>query len=212
MLYTTFNIFSSRLYSKNNQSDKLSPCTNEETKEPSAHNRASPLYEGQTHADIFTDASVSPYGGVACIGWLKKETLENVKFELLKPPSIAVNLLEAKAIVRAILKNNSIDCLNIFSDSQAGIKIVNTAISGEDYHASANFFGSLTVEALTQIDKTNDVHLLWVKAHQENVWNILCDQLVRYGRNTLKLGASITEVNYEANLVLREMMKVRGLE
>lgn len=161
---------------------------------------------------IFTDASVSPYGGPACIGWVQKGSPETVKFELVKEEPTSVQFLEAKAIARAILKNDTTEKICIYSDSQVGIRIIKTIFSGKNYHEATVLLGTSTVNAMVHGNRRKTVQLIWVKAHQENDWNVICDQLVRYGRNRLKAGASIEEVNHEAQGVLHEMMRVRELK
>jgi len=165
-----------------------------------------------TYAEVYTDASASPYGkGGACIGWIKKGTLEEVKFGLLESRFIAIQFLEAKAIAQAILRNSSSDTIHIHSDSKAGIKIIQAAINNTDHHAASNFLGSLIIDNLTRIASRKEVRFTWVKSHQDDDWNVLCDQLVRYGRNLLKEGYDIWEVNNEAKQLIKEMMRVRGL-
>lgn len=207
----TANIFNPRFYNIDQQCEQLKQHAFSTKPIKNQHKIRADRYT-EDQADFFTDASVSPYGGVACIGWLKQGSLAEVKFELAKSKPIAVHYLEAKAMALAILRSNESDFIHIHSDSQAGIEIMKAVLAGSDHHTATSFLGALTVETILRINKNNKVQLSWVKAHEENDWNIICDQLVRYGRNSLKCGASIKEVNHEAQSVIKEMMRVRNLK
>lgn len=174
-----------------------------------AHSPA--LIKPNTYTELFTDASASPYGGVACTGWIRKGTRKEVHFSLKESHHMTTQMLEAKAIVQAIRENRTCKILYVNSDSQAGIKIVQSAINKTDHNIAASFLGAITIEDLIRVATRIEIKFIWVKSHQDNDWNVLCDQLVRYGRNCLKEGNPIHEVNVSAKKVLEEMMRVRNL-
>jgi len=145
---------------------------------------------------IYTDGSHTNHrGGIGLVYVYNKEIIYKLSAKVQEMPTTN-NRAELFAIYVALYNlnnikvNNTIKCTVIYTDSEYSVNIYNKNI----IKWQKNEFKTISGDPVKNLDiilatwdiikKSSDVSILWIKAHADNEYNNLADQLAKNGRDS----------------------------
>ena len=127
---------------------------------------------------IYTDGSCLKNPGAGGWAWIKIDG-ENITKDSGGDAKTTNNIMELSACINAISTLNEPCEIDLFSDSQYVVKGINEWLAG---WIKINFKGKMNVELwkkYLEVSKMHKINAIWVKAHNGNKYNEMCDELAR---------------------------------
>lgn len=171
-------------------------------------------------AEVYTDASVAANRqGSATCGWVRKNAWQDnkkVKFSVSKSSGTVLDN-EIKAIVFALTEHKGYGTVNVYSDSDRAVQIVTSYLNGNQNVIRHGILSISEMDAFNRAvftpKKKRSLNIYWVKAHVDNEWNNVADQMVKYARylyNSLKV-TSEEQVKVMCEEMVVEHMKNKNI-
>lgn len=169
--------------------------------------------------DVYTDASQAIDGeSFGLTGWVRARparSKKSIKFNFSIQRAYDVDQLEALGILLAILDHRNFHAINIFSDSQHGIKIARRVIRAVESGGiidSPFLRGVIRSKDLMSALERNVITISWVRSHSGNRWNEAADKMVKTARhNTKDFFTPFDEVRQKTANEFGMYAKKRGL-
>lgn len=127
---------------------------------------------------LYTDGSCLKNPGAGGWAWIKIDG-ENITKDSGGDAKTTNNIMELSACINAISSLNEPCEIDLYSDSQYVVKGINEWLAG---WIKINFKGKMNVELwkkYLEVSKSHKINAIWVKAHNGNKYNEMCDELAR---------------------------------
>lgn len=127
---------------------------------------------------IFTDGSCLKNPGAGGWAWVKLEDGKITK-DSGGESNTTNNIMELSACINALSSLNEAYEIDLYSDSQYVVKGINEWLSG---WVKTNFKGKKNVQLwkkYLEVSKLHKINAIWVKAHNGDTYNEMCDELAR---------------------------------
>lgn len=127
---------------------------------------------------IYTDGSCLNNPGAGGWAWIKLDDGKITK-DSGGESSTTNNIMELSACINALSSLNEACEIDLYSDSQYVVKGINEWLSG---WVKTDFKGKKNVELwknYLEVSKSHKINAIWVKAHNGDTYNEMCDELAR---------------------------------